>query len=161
MNKRHIATGLIGVAFISVVIWVVFSRKGEGPSAEEERAQTVTTVFVAALDEPEATLREKVVVPAAYVSRTGQEQEDFLRKAFRDEISSEGLRVLHQEAEFGPLLSLFPVDGRKWAAQLGVNPTNCVAWRTGRDNLRAELVLLRSGGGYRIVRCNNVQQLAR
>jgi hypothetical protein len=94
-------------------------------------------------------------------SRThNAEQTEFLTKALRDEISPEGLAVLRREGKFGALTDLFPQEAKTWAAQAGVKPEDCVAFRMERDNIRAEVVLVREGEVYRVVRCNNVKQLA-
>ena len=37
---------------------------------------------------------------------------------------------------------------------------DCVAFKMERAGIRAEVVLLREGETYRVVRCNNVKQMA-
>lgn len=107
-----------------------------------------------------ADLLNLIIAPAAISGRTTAERVEFLTKALRDEISPEGLAVLQRQGEFGSLEKLFPKEGAAWAAQAGVQPTNCVAFKLEREVARAEVVLLREGETYRIVRCNNVKQLA-
>lgn len=107
-----------------------------------------------------------IVAPAAISGRTTAEQVEFLTKALRDEISPEGLAVLQQQGEFGPLEKLFPQEGAAWAGQASVELTNCVAFKLERDGTRAEVVLVQNpehgtrNSELRIVRCNNVKQLA-
>ncbi len=111
-------------------------------------------------------LLEAVSIPEAIRGRTTAEQAEFLNKALRDEISPEGLKVLRREGEFGSLTNLFPAEAKIWAEQAGVNPEDCVAFKLERNGLRAEVVLaydsaLRApNSALKIVRCNNVKQLA-
>ena len=37
---------------------------------------------------------------------------------------------------------------------------SCVAFRLEQDNIRAEVILVREGNTHRVVRCNNVKQMA-
>ena len=112
-----------------------------------------------------SALLDTLVMPAALQGRTAAEQTEFLRKALNDEISPEGLAVLKKEGRFGALTNLFPAEGAAWAAQAGVKPEDCVAFRLDRTKgFRAEVVLARfqAPGSplpatYRIVRCNNVR----
>lgn len=118
---------------------------------------------------PEALLRV-IVSPSSVRDRTAAEQAEFLRKALRDEISPEGLAVLKRDGQFGPLTNIFPAEAEAWSRQAGVSPENCVAFKLERNGLRAEVVLRKpstfnpqpSAGDppYRIVRVNNVKQLA-
>jgi hypothetical protein len=93
----------------------------------------------------------------------------FIRKALRDEISPEGLVLLKKEGTFGPLTTVFPKEATNWAAQAGVKPEDCLAFRLDRTNsLRAEVVLARVPDSppatrasllpsFRILRCNDVK----
>ena len=114
---------------------------------------------------PEALL-EAVRVPGMVAGRTIAEQAEFLRKALRDEISSEGVAVLGKKGRFGPLGEVFPDEAEGWARQGRVDSTNCVAFRMEREGVRAEVVLVRQEGfgaeepPYRVLRCNNVMQMA-
>jgi len=110
--------------------------------------------------ENQLDVRDFVVVPGAYRSRTVPEQEEFLRKALTDEISPEGLEVLEREGEYGTLKEVFPERGENWARQFSVCADACVAFRAERNGLQAELVLFVTNGSHLIVRCNNVKQLA-
>lgn len=105
-------------------------------------------------------LLQIVHLPSATRQKTEVEQIEFLRRALGEEISGEGLRVLKQQAQFGSLLNLFPDDGPRWASLAGVNPQECVALKLERVGLRTEVVLHVAGRDHRLVRCNNVKQLA-
>jgi hypothetical protein len=115
-----------------------------------------------------AELLDLIALPAAVQGRTAPEQSEFLVKALNDEISPEGLAVLRKHGDYGPLRKLFPVEAETWAKQAGVNPDQCVAFKLDRHGLRAEVVLVPdsplaprpSSPGFRIVRLNNVKQMA-
>jgi len=105
-------------------------------------------------------LDKAVLVPLGRTEQTVWEREDFLRKALRDEISSEGIAAIKREGTFGPLREIFPAEAEKWGALFGVKPEDCFAMRMERKGLRAEVVVLAEGGVYRVLRCNNVKQMA-
>lgn len=117
-----------------------------------------------------AQLLDLLVIPAAVQNRTAPEQSEFLAKALSDEISPEGLAALKQHGDYGPLKKLYPTEAEAWASQAGVNPDDCVAFKLDRNGLRAEVVLVKpptlhpqpstSEPSYRIVRVNNVKQMA-
>lgn len=115
----------------------------------------------AALSSPApASLLETIVPPVALQSRTAAEQVEFVQKALRDEISLEGITALKREGAFGPLQKIFPAEAETWAKQAGVSPDECVAFKLEKNGLLTEVVLHVQGQTYRIVRCNNVKQLA-
>jgi hypothetical protein len=115
-------------------------------------------------------LLELLVLPAAIRNRTPSEQSEFLNKALHNEISAEGLAELRRSGAFGPLKNVFPTEAEAWARLAGVHPDDCVAYKLERNGVRAEVVLLtpsnfesKASHGkapYRIVRVNNVRQLA-
>lgn len=115
-------------------------------------------------------LLDLVILPAAVRQRSAAEQSEFLAKALQNETSPEGLAVLRQRAAYGPLNKLFPAEAGGWAAQAGVSPDDCVAFKLERNGIRAEVVLLKPSNyesevthgkaPYRIVRVNNVKQMA-
>jgi hypothetical protein len=127
-----------------------------------------------------AELLKLLVIPAAIQNRTAPEQSEFLARALHDEISPPGLTALEKDGEYGPLKELFPAEAGSWASQAGVNPDDCVAFKLKRNGLCAEVVLLKPLArntaprqneapaghlpgpkqGYRIVRINNVKQMA-
>ncbi len=77
--------------------------------------------------------------------RTDAEKVQFLQKALSDEISEPGLLALRRHGRFSPLDEIFPREGTNWAAQAGVNSTDCLAFRMEREGIRAEVVLVRVG----------------
>ena len=101
-----------------------------------------------------------VVLPSTLASRTVAEQTEFLTKTLRDEISADGLVALQKQGTYGPLKTVFPAEGERWAQMAGVSVADCVAFRAEKNGLRAEVVLVKEGETYRVVRCNNVKQLA-
>lgn len=148
----------VGLAAFALALFLWHNWKKDEP--RRHSFQAVQT-FAAALNSGDAdALLQTVVLPAAVSGRTSAEQTEFLTKALRDEISPEGLAVLRRQGKFGALTDLFPVEAKTWAEQAGVKPEDCVAFRMERDNIRAEVVLVREGETYRIARCNNVKQLA-
>jgi len=120
---------------------------------------------VAALQQGLATadksaVLEHIILPAGLRSRTEPEQMEFLTKALRDEVSAEGLAVLRKRGTYGPLKEIFPLEAERWTRAAGVQAEDCVAFKAEKNGLRAEVVLVKMPNGYRVVRCNNVKQLA-
>jgi hypothetical protein len=122
--------------------------------------QALSTLNASLQSNDAEKLLQTIASPAPLRNRTAAEQTEFLTKALRDEISTEGLAVLQREGEFGPLTKLFPGEGILWADQAGVRPADCFAFKLENNGFRSEVVLLQSGETYRVVRCNNVKQLA-
>ena len=109
---------------------------------------------------PATNLLEQLLLPQALATKTVDEQADFVRKALADEVSSEGIKVLQKEGQFGPLMAIFPAEAERWATQAGVKADDCVAFLAERNGIRAEVVLMRQGDAWRILRVNNIKQLA-
>lgn len=107
-----------------------------------------------------AHLLGSVILPKAIANRTSAEQAQFLREALRDEISPAGVDALAKGGVFGSLKEIFPTEADRWCAQAGVRPGDCVAFRMQHHGIRAEVVLAHEGEAYRVVRCNNVKQMA-
>ena len=107
-----------------------------------------------------SAILDQIVLPQALAGQTTVEQTEFLTKALIDEVSADGITALKKSALFGPLKELFPQEASGWAQQAGVNPDECVAFRMEHQGLRAEVVLLRASETYRVVRCNNIKQMA-
>ena len=99
-------------------------------------------------------------MPAAIRSQTPAEQQEFLTKALADEISPEGVLAMKHHAKFGLARLIFPDEYVNWCQQAGADPDNCVAFKVERAGVRAEIVLVQEGQNYRVVRCNNVKQMA-
>ena len=102
---------------------------------------------------------EQVLLPQVWQDRTRAEQGEFLIKALRDEITPGGIQALKQRAAFGSLSNLFPGEASRWAAQVGVKPEECVAFRLDHPEFRTEVVLLKQGERLRVLRCNNVTRI--
>jgi len=162
MKRKHWAfIFVIAVLLGGVLAAFIIHRRYD---ADEPRRDALA--FAGRLEETLAgrnglAVRDFVIVPGAYRSRTVQEQEDFLRKALKDEISAKGLAELKRIGQYGPLVDVFPESGPKWAKQFGADPGDCVAFKAERNGLLAELVLLQTNSFYRVLRCNNVAQLAK
>ena len=152
MNPR---LWLIAILLSAAAFWI-------WRSGESRRTALVAVNHLAdGLASPQKDgLLNTVLVPRSLASLTPQEQTEFLVKALADEISPEGVQALKQHAEFGPVKSVFPNDYSKWCNQAGANPDDCVAFKMERAGISAEVVLLREGETYRVVRCNNVKQMA-
>lgn len=151
---------IIGVVVLAVATACFLWLKWKQDEPRRHAYQAVQS-FAAALNSGDAdSLLQSVVLPTAVSGRTAAEQIEFLTKALRDEISPEGLAVLRQQGKFGSLQESFPAEAASWAAQAGVKPEDCVGFRLEWDSIRAEVVLVREGDDYRVVRCNNVKQLA-
>ena len=157
----------IGLALaVGLLSWLHWRQGVPRRSSLEALSQLNHALQSQSRDEFLATL----VLPATLRSRTSAEQIEFLVKTLCDELSAEGLVELKRQAVFGPLKELFPAEAGAWAAQAGVKPEDCVAFKLERNGLRAEVVLLRSpdqefrvtdhGTAFRVVRCNNVKQMA-
>lgn len=101
-------------------------------------------------------------LPSVIASKTPPEHADFLHKTLHKERSADGLRLLKQQGHIGPLQKLVTAEAASRTGQAGVKPEDCVAFCLERDTMTAEVVLVRAGDTFRVVRCNNnVEQLAR
>ena len=138
---------------LGVLIW----QKGKSRRAA---LQSVSQLASNLMNPNSSKLLDTIVIPAAVSDRTPAEQREFIIKALADEISPEGVQALKQHAQFGSLKSVFPGDFSKWCDQVGANPDDCVAFKMERAGVLAEVVLVREGEIYRIVRCDNVKQMA-
>lgn len=123
-------------------------------------SQTLFKLASALMNPNGSDLLDIVVMPAAVRSQTPAEQQEFVAKALRDEISPEGVLALKHHAEFGSAKSIFPAEYANWCQQAGVNADDCVAFKMERAGIRAEIVLVHEGQNYRVVRCKDVKQMA-
>jgi hypothetical protein len=105
-------------------------------------------------------LLDTILMPVAIRSQTPAEQQEFIAKVLRDEISPEGVLALKRHSEFGLAKVVFPLEYATWCRQAGVDADNCVAFKMERGGIQAEVLLVREGQTYRIVRCKNVKQMA-
>ena len=147
------------VATISLAVWGGYLY-WQHDRPRRNAAQAISRLASALINPNSAELLDTVLIPAAIQGRTSAEQLEFLTKALRDEISAEGLAVLRRQGDYGSLEKLFPQEAAAWAGQAGVQPGDCVAFRLERNGVRAEVVLIQEGQAYRVLRCNNVKQLA-
>ncbi|MBE0543657.1 MAG: hypothetical protein IH623_20115 [Verrucomicrobia bacterium] len=164
-TKQQSLTALLVIALLVAVL----SRRMQDAPRRESLA-ALTRLEMALHSGSRVELAGLLVMPTAIRDHTAPEQSEFLAKALNDEISPEGLAVLKQQGDYGPLKKLFPAEAEAWATQAGVHPDDCVAFKLDRNGLRAEVVLdkpsiLNSATttakpGYRIVRVNNVKQMA-
>lgn len=104
-----------------------------------------------------AGLLQALIIPESVAGRTPSEQAEFIQKALKDEISSEGIALLKKNAQFGPLKEIFPQEAEQWAAQAGVQSENCLAFRLDRlARPRMEVVIFTNEHQFRVIRCNNI-----
>ena len=99
-------------------------------------------------------------LPSAAAEKAPAEQARWLSEILRDEISPEGLAELQRHGRFGPLAEIFPEEAKRWAESAHLPVESCVAFRMERDGIRAEVVLHQTPAGFRVVRYNNVKQMA-
>ena len=153
---------LIGLIAILACIAFVFTWKNWQVSRPKRMAIQYVNRFseMVTAKSADGNPFEMVLLPSVYRQRTVQEQNDFVRKALMDEISEEGVRVIASKGEFGTLREMFPVEAESWTKPHGINPDECVAFKASKGNIQAELVLQVIENDYRIVRCNNIRQLA-
>lgn len=146
------------ISLIMLGIWMGYRWQQDAP--RRFCLKTLAELQTATVSgNPEGLLRQ-LVLPQALQGRTTAEQVEFITKVLRDEVSPAGIAYLKAHGTFGPLPQLFPAECERWSTQAGVDPGRCVAFKMQQRDLRTEVVLLRDGAGYRVVRCNNVVQLA-
>ncbi len=156
--RRHFRFFFVAGFALASIFFLGFRWKQGEPKRHCVQA---LRVFRAALDSPDSEpLLKLVAAPQAVRGRTPQEQAEFIRKALNSEITEDGLRLIANQGSFGSLARVFPAEGQAWAKQAGVNPDDCVALKCEERGLKAEVVLEVHGETYRVVRCNNVKQLA-
>ena len=150
-----------------LLVWALFFAWRFHGKSRIQSLQTLRQVQISLTETDNETLLECIVIPAAIQGRSRPEQTRFLRKALLDELSSEGILTLEQHSRFGSLMKIFPDEAEVWASLAGVNPDDCVAFRLERNGHRAEVVLAEINAPestdestYRIVRINNVRQMA-
>lgn len=157
LAKIKIGVGVLGAVLVVVLGAVMFYRGGQ---PKRLAVHTLTTLDHSLQTGDAAILLKQVLLPPSLNHWTEAEQAEFLLKTLRDEVSAGGIEALRKHGTFGPLREVFPEQAARWAEAAGVKMEDCVAFRAEKDGLRAEVVLVRSPGGYRVVRCNNVKHLA-
>lgn len=146
------------LAALAVLVFVAYFTHRQG-RPRREAISALEHLQQSIVGNSPGQLLHRLILPTALRDRTTTEQADFLRKALADEISIEGIETLAREGRFGPLKEIFPDEAEAWAAGGGVPTTDCVAFRLDRVGFRAEVVLVKFGQGYRILRCNDVKAL--
>ncbi len=101
-----------------------------------------------------------ISVPSGWRSRSNREIQRDVTELLSGEISVEGIDALKSGSIFGPLREVFPAEVTAWATAFSVNADECVAFRMEKNGVRAEVVLHQTPDGFRIIRCNNVKQMA-
>ena len=156
---KKFGLGAIVVVALALAVWGIFLFWQHG-QPRREAVLAVSKLADNLANHQGSDLLDTVLIPAAVRSQTPAEQQEFLTKALADEISPAGVLALKRHGEFGDLKSVFPKEAAAWCRQAGVNADDCVAFKMEHDGIRAEVVLLREGETYRVVRCNNVKQMA-
>jgi hypothetical protein len=157
MKVRRIA---IGACLLLVVAAGVFWITRQRGAPKRNSLHTMERLQSSLAGGDPNTIVNIVQLSSSLGQRTAPEQVEFLSKTLRDEVSAEGLVALAKGATFGPLQMVFPAEGNKWASQAGVKVEECVAFRMEKNGIRAEVVLVKQGDSYRVIRCNNVKQMA-
>ena len=149
-----------GIAALLLVISGFLLLKWSQDEPRRDSLAALRNLRAALSSNNSESLLNAIVLPQALRGRTVPEQVEFLRKALHDEISDEGVAALKRRGKFGPLNQVFPEEGGVWAKQAGAKPEDCIAFKMERAGIRAEVVLAHEGQTYRVVRCNNVKQMA-
>ena len=148
---------VVAALVLTLICLLGYSWKKNEP---KRRCVEALQAFRVALDSPDSEyLLRLIAAPQAVQGKMPREQAEFIRKALKSEISEDGLRLVAKRGSFGSLNQIFPDEGLAWAKQAGVNPDNCVAFRFNGKSTRTEVVFEVEGHAYRIVRCNNVNNL--
>jgi hypothetical protein len=145
---------------LAALIGLLTINKWKADSPRRLSVATLRTLETALGGGDGQAVLQCVVVPSAFQTRSPFEQAEFFTRALRDELSIEGIQALAREGRFGSLQQIFPDEAITWATQSGVNPETCVAFKMDHNGTRAEVAFVRSGKELRIIRCNNVKQMA-
>ena len=146
------------IVVLAIGVWAVVGYRQGAPRRDSLVAVAALNQALAATNH--AGLLDHIHLPVAAAGRSPAEQQQWLVAALQDELSAEGLAELRRHAQFGPLATVFPAEAQPWAEAARVRVEDCVAFRMERDGVRAEVVLHQTPEGFRIVRCNNVRQMA-
>ena len=145
-----------GIVVVLLVLTGGFLVWNSGKSRRESLAAVISFQESLASSERQSVLG-LIILPRALRNRTETEQLSIIYKTLPREVTPEGLKRLRDSAEFGPLLTLFPEEGPRWAELSGVAAEECVAFRFGESPLAAEVALHQEKGRYRLIRINNVK----
>lgn len=153
----------VGVALLAIVLLGAAAYWWMHDAPRRQALASLSRLDAALHAGSRTELLDLLILPATVRGRSAAEQSEFLAKALNDEVSAEGLAVLRKEGAYGRLKEVFPAEAEAWATQANVNAADCVAFKLERHGLRAEVVVLKPSSPdalYRIVRVNNVKQLA-
>jgi len=153
---KNLVVGIVSTVLAVSVGFLLWQHSQPRQAALESLSKLASTLA----DSHNSDLLDSILMPVAVRSQTPAEQQEFLVKALHDEISPDGVLALKRHAAFGSLKEIFPDKASAWCKQANVNPDNCVAFKMERAGIRAEVVLVREGNAYRVLRCNNVRQMA-
>jgi hypothetical protein len=156
---RKIGRSLIVAAVAALTVCGVFIFWQHG-QPRRVAVQSISRLASDLANPRGSELLDTVLMPVAIRSQTASEQQEFIAKALHDEISPEGVLAMKHHAQFGLAKLIFPDEYVNWCQQAGVDADNCVAFKMERHGIRAEVLLVREGETYRVVRCNNVKQMA-
>jgi len=142
---RFIAMSLLGILIIGC---------GGGSKPTQEQLGKQLTELAAALDAGD--LDKAVGHMQLPPGRSADEVKPMLPKLVeRQEISVEGVKILLEKGEFGPLAEVFPKDGAKRAERAEVKLEECYALRFER----AEVMAHWDGGQFKIFRLDDVGKI--
>ena len=156
-HAARIAIPIVLIAAIAAVLWWRASVRNDRARA----AEPARSLAAALASGDRAAIRQLVVTPDFLAAKSPDERDQLLLDLLASEISPGGLTILQESGQFGPLSEVFPAEADSWARAFSVSPDECVAFRMENGDNPAELVLHRGANGYRVLRCNNVRQLAR
>lgn len=160
MKTRMVCLRSLLLGAFVLAAGVVWWRIGMTRSAAKNQARGVLEQINQALGLSNGKeLLKSICVPLAVRGRTEMEQMEFVRKALADEVSAEGVQALARDGVFGPLGTVFSNEAARWAGQVGVSVSECVAFRMEKNGVVAE-VAIATNGMPRVIRCNNVKQMA-
>lgn len=149
---------LVGFLFATGIALLAWDHRKNAP---RRNALSTATALNNALTskEPIKTLDIVTLPPTAKLSAP-EEQGRWVAALLSDEINAAGIEEMRRHARFGPLVELFPEEADRWSKGAGVPQESCVALRMDRAGTRAEIVFHDTPEGLRILRCNNVKQMA-
>lgn len=152
---RSVVAWILAIVFITAA--AIISREYPWSSPRRRAIQPADRLASAVASRNQAEAAKYVQLPE---SSSQLLEGDAIIDTLKEEISPRGVSILARKGQFGPLREVFPAEVDRWAKAFGVNPDHCVAFRMEKDGLRAELVILQQGDSFRVLRCNNVKQMA-
>lgn len=155
MLKRPAIYLLFAVA-LAMMVWLGLGH------IRRAKAGGFATRFTDALNSrASAELRRLVYSPPFLNDKSAVERDLLILDLLATEVSAEGMAILIRDGDFGSVLKLFPAEALGWCQAFGVKAADCDAFRLQRGEFTAELVLHRqSDASYRVLRCNDIRQLA-